>query len=59
MDNILAQGTGFIPIKGGLAMHDSSFKNRHIVRLHAKGSLKGKNTINTCLIRLNTILYYF
>ena len=36
-------------------MHDSSFKDRHLV---AKESLKLNNTINTCLIRPKIIFYY-
>ena len=36
-------------------MHDSSFKGRRLV---VEDSLKLNNTINTCLIRLNIILYY-
>ena len=39
----------------GLNLHGSSFRNRHLV---AKDSLKLNNTINTCLLRLNSILYY-
>ena len=44
-------------------MYGSSFKNRHSVRsetlaTRAKESLKLDNTINTCLIRLNIILYF-
>ena len=42
----------------GLTMHDSSFKNRHFFRLRAKDLIKLINTINTCLIGLNIILYY-
>ena len=38
-------------------MHDSSFKNRNFDWLHAKDSIKLHNTINTCLIRLNFILF--
>ena len=45
-------------------MDGSSFKNRHFFRLEtfatrAKEILKRNNTIKTCLIRLNIILYFF
>ena len=46
---------GFKSIRVGLTMHGSSFKDRHFF---AKGLLKLNNTTNTCLIRLNIILYY-
>ena len=39
-------------------MHGSSFKNRHFARSRAKHSLKLNITLNSCLIRLNTILFY-
>ena len=37
-------------------MHDSTFKDRHLV---AKDSLKLNNTTKTYLIRLNIILFIF
>ena len=36
-------------------MHGSSFNDTYLV---VKDSLKINNIINTCLIRLNIILYY-
>ena len=39
-------------------MHGSSFKIIHFVQSCAKVSIKLNNTVNTCLIRLNIILYY-
>ena len=39
----------------GLIIHGSSLNDAHLV---AKETLKLNNTINTCLIRLNVILYY-
>ena len=55
--------TGFKSTRVGLTMHGSPFKDRHFAWLEtlatrAKELLKLNNTINTCLIRLNIILYY-
>ena len=54
---------GFKSGKVGLTMHGLSIKDRpfrwlEILAARAKELLKRNNTINTCLIRLNIILYY-
>ena len=55
MNGYYLSSTGNILIRVGLIMHGSPFKNRHFA---AKDLLKLNNTINTCLIKLNIILYY-
>ena len=56
MNGYYLSPTGFKPTRVGLIIYGSLFTDRHLV---AKDSLKLNNEINTCLIRLNIILYYF
>ena len=53
--NKYLRSTGFKSIRVALAIHVSSFKDRHVV---AKELRKLNNTINTCLITWNIILYH-
>ena len=56
MNGYYLSPTGFKSTRVGLIIYGSLFTDRHLV---AKDSLKLNNEINTCLIRLNIILYYF
>ena len=55
--------TGFKSMRVGVIIHGSSFKDRYFVwseafATYAKVLVKLDSTINTCLMRLNNILYY-